>query len=186
MSMWGWMGDFTGMDLNAMNNQWNAAQNAQMQPMLNSIVHQNMNNPQVQQAYHQHRMQGGQMSLEQFAYGWAATAGYSQAGMAAYQHNEQRNQAAEQAAWQGVQQAEQQRAAAQSDMASHYSHNQQVAGQNLMGQATYATPAGPQQLPYNLQPGYYQTPQGNYFVDAHRNYYFVDAWGNHYPIQPGY
>ena len=180
----GSVGDFTSMDLNALNNQWAAAQNAQMQPMLDNIVQQNMANPQVQQAYHQHRMQGGPLSLEQFAYQWAATGGFSAPGMAAYRQSEQINQSKEQAAWQGVQQAEQQRGAAQSQMAAHYSHNQQVAGQNLMGQATYATPVGPQVLPYNLAPGLYQTPQGNYVVDAQRNYWFVDAWGYHHPIQP--
>lgn len=179
----GSMTDFSGMDLNALNNQWAAAQNAQMQPILTNIVQQNMNNPQVQQAYHQHRMQGGQLSLEQYAYQWAATGGFTPPGMAAYQQSEQANQAKEQAAWQGLQQAEHQRGAAQSEMAAHYSHNHQVAGQNLMSQATYATPAGPQVLPYNLAPGYYQAPHGNYFVDAQRNYFFVDAWGYYHPIQ---
>lgn len=177
------MGDFTSMDLNALNNQWAAAQNAQMQPMLNNIVQQNMNNPQVQQAYHQHRMQGGQLSPEQFAYEWAATAGFSPPGVAAYRQSEQSNQSKEQAAWQGVQEAEQQRGAAQSEMAAHYNYNQQVAGQNLRSQATYATPVGPQVLPYNLAPGDYHTPQGKYFVDAQRNYWFVDAWGYQHPIQ---
>jgi hypothetical protein len=39
------------------------------------IVEQNMHDPRIQQMYRAHRMQGGQMTLEQFAYWYAATAG---------------------------------------------------------------------------------------------------------------
>jgi hypothetical protein len=40
-----------------------------------AIVERNMNDPNVQEMYRTHRMQGGMMSLEQFAYWYAATAG---------------------------------------------------------------------------------------------------------------
>jgi hypothetical protein len=39
------------------------------------IVEHNMNDPRIQELYRAHRMQGGQMTLEQFAYWYAATAG---------------------------------------------------------------------------------------------------------------
>ena len=39
------------------------------------IVDQNMNDPRIQEMYRAHRMQGGMMTLEQFAYWYGATAG---------------------------------------------------------------------------------------------------------------
>ena len=63
-------GDFTQLDLTALNNQWANAQNVQMEQQLQSNLQQLMQDPRFNQAYANYRAQGGPMSCEQFAYGW--------------------------------------------------------------------------------------------------------------------
>ena len=171
------------MDITALYNQMAAEQNAQMQQGCSAIVQQTMNNPHVQQAYNAYRMQGGPLSFPDFAYQWAATRGFAPDAVLDYQRNEQRNQHQEKIAHDNLRAAEGARGAAINQMNAHYAHNQQVAGQNLMGQATYATPWGAQSLPYTWEPGYYQGPQGErYYVDPQRNYFFIDPWGQFHPM----
>lgn len=179
----GGYGDFTNMDLNALNNQFNAHQNGQMGGQLQSLMQQNMADPRVQQAYRQHQSQGGMMSFEQFVHGWIATGGYTPEGMRHYRETEQINQQREWVANQNLRAAEAQRGQAQAENSAHFAHNQSVAGQNLMGQANYNTPMGPQSYSYTLPPGYHQTPQGQLFVNAQGEYFRVGADGWHYPIQ---
>ena len=176
------MFDFTNLDLTAMNNAWNAQQNAQMGGQLQGMMQQNMANPHIQQAYRLHQMQGGQMNYEQFVYGWMATGGYTPQGIQYWRQSENFNQHQEWIAQQGLRFAEMQRGQAQADNWAHFAHNQSVAGQNLMGQANYMTPMGPQAYSYTLPPGYHQTPQGNLFVNDQGEYFRVDQFGNHQRI----
>lgn len=156
-----------------------AAQNAQMQQMTASIVQQNMRNPQVQAAWNQHRAQGGGMSLEQFAYQWAATGGFSPQGMAYYQQNEAANRAKEMAALQGVRQAEAARGQAQRNLQEGYARNQAEAGRNLQGRRTYADPAtGGQVALQYLQPG-----QPSYDPGSGRTY-VMDGNGTYWSAGP--
>jgi hypothetical protein len=176
--------DFTQIDFTALNNQWANAQNAQMHQQLQSNLQQLMSNPQFNGAYQNYRAHGGPMSQEQFAYGWMATGGYTPEGMQRWRQNEAYNQHREQVAWQGMRAAEDQRRDAQAENSAHYAHNQSIAGMNLMNQAPYATPMGPQVLPYNLRPGWYDGPNGErYFVDPFGQYFYIDPSGNPYPIQ---
>ena len=170
------------MDLNAVNNQWAAQQNGAMNGQLQGMMQQNMANPHIQQAYRQYQMQGGPMNFEQFVYGWMATNGYSPQGIQHWRQTENFNQQQEWIAQQGLRYAEMQRGQAQMEHSAHFQHNQTVAGQNLMGQANYATPMGPQTLSYTLAPGYHQTPQGTVFVNPQGEYFMVDQAGYHYRI----
>lgn len=177
-------GDLTQLDFTAINNQWANAQNAQMNQQLQSNMQQLMYNPQFNQAYQNYRAQGGPMSLEQFAYGWMATAGYSPDGMQRWRQSEVYNRQREQAAWQGMRAAEDQRRDAQAENAAHYAHNQSIAGMNMMNQAPYATPMGPQVMPYTLPAGWHFGPNGErYYVDPQGQYFLVDQAGNWHPIQ---
>lgn len=179
----GFFGDFTGMDLNAFNNQLNAQMNHQMDGRLQGMMQQNMADPRIQQAYRQYQSQGGPASFEQFVYGWIATGGYTPEGMRHYRDTETANQQREWVSHQNLRAAEMQRGQAQSENWSHFSHNQTVAGQNLMGQATYDTPMGPQVHSYTYPPGYHQTPQGTVFVNDRNEHFMVGPDGWHYPIQ---
>ncbi|MBX3166177.1 MAG: hypothetical protein KF760_02150 [Candidatus Eremiobacteraeota bacterium] len=179
----GFLGDFTNLDLTAINNQWNTQQNAQMNGQLQGMMQQNMADPRIQQAYRQYQSQGGPMSFEQFVYGWMATGGYTPEGMRQYRETENANQQREWAGHQNLRAAEMQRAQAQAENRAHFCHNQSIAGQNLMGQATYATPMGAQVYSYTMPPGYHQTPQGTVFVNDRNEYFLVGADGWHYPIQ---
>ena len=171
------------MDLTAYANQLASEQNAQMQMGRDSIVQQLMQDPQVQQGYQNYRMQGGPLSFPDFAYQWAATRGFSPDGVRDFQNRERVNQYNEKVALDGVRAAEGQSAAAINQWNTNFANNQQVAGQNLTGQATYATPWGPQVLPYTWEPGYYQGPNGqNYYVDANRNYFLIDQWGQYHAM----
>lgn len=68
-------------DITAWYNQQVAQNNQYFQQMENQITYQNMQNPQVQRRYQQYQQQGGNGSFENFAFGWAATGGYSPEGM---------------------------------------------------------------------------------------------------------
>ncbi len=179
----GFFGDFTNMDLSALNNQFNFQQNGQMGGQLQGLMQQNMADPRVQQAYRQYQSQGGPMSFEQFVHGWIATGGYTPEGIRQYRETEDLNQRRERVAHENLRAAEAQRGQAQAENSAHFAHNQSIAGQNLMGQAHYATPMGPQTYSYTLPPGYHQTPQGYIFVNARNEYFLVGADGLHYPIQ---
>jgi hypothetical protein len=175
-------GDFTQMDLNAVNNQWAAQQNGQMNAQLQGEMQQAMANPQIQEAYRQYQMRGGPMNYHDFVYGWMATAGYSPQGIQKWRESENFNQHQEWIAQQGLKMAEMQRGQAQMENWGHFHHNQSVFGQNLMGQANYETPMGPQTHSYTLPPGYHDTPQGRIFVNVQGEYFQVDAHGNHYQM----
>jgi len=183
---WAQYGDFTSLDITQMYNQQVQQNNAYFQSQTQQMVQANMANPQVQYAYQQFLGRGGQASFEQFAYYYAATGGFSQQGIQNYNQTSQNINAQQQSAWNGYQQAQQQRQQAVQQWQSGYYQNQREAGYNLNGQATYSTPAGPQVLYYNQQPGYSQQNGQNYYMDPGGNYYYVHPNGTVQPIQRGW
>lgn len=163
-----------------------ANQNAQMQAMTDGIVQQNMNNPQVQAMYQQHRAQGGQYSFEQFCYMYAATGGFTPQGTAYWQQNEANISRQQQQAWANYQNAQAQSAAALQDWRNGYSANQAEAGNIMQGYQTYSTPGGGSQvLPYTWQPGYQSYNNQSYYVDPSYNYY-QQTPGGYYQQVPTY
>jgi hypothetical protein len=75
--------DLMNIDVNAMNNAWNAQQNATMNDQLSQMIWANANDPYVQQVYVQ-QVNAGLFygSIEEFAYKWIVTGGKSDAGYA--------------------------------------------------------------------------------------------------------
>lgn len=57
---------------------------AQMRATENTIVQSNLNNPYIQQRYHDYRAAGGNLAPEQYAYMYGATAGFTPQGVATY------------------------------------------------------------------------------------------------------
>ena len=147
------MFDFLNFDTNALFTQMNGAMNRQMAGVERQVIAQAMNDPRCTAMYRDHRMQGGMLTPEQFAYEYAATGGFTPQGMANYRASEAANQAGERAAWRGLQQAEAARGSAQAEQAAHFAVNQQEAGRGLMGQSMWTEPtcglsvALPQTLP---------------------------------------
>jgi hypothetical protein len=161
----------------------------QAQNQVQQAVQQRMQDPAVQQAWHQYvqRMGGRpQMDYPTFTYYYIYTNGFSQQGMAHMQSTEggiQRDQARAQA---DLRQAQAQRAAAQQAQRDGYSANQQEAGRALMGQSTYVAPNGqPFQLPHTWQPGTYRHQGQTYRVDAGGRYHVLGSNGWWYPLTPG-
>lgn len=182
--------DFTGMDLSAMYNSWASGQNTQMNTMTQNIVQQNLQNPQVQAMYQQYLQSGGTASPEDFAYMYAATGGFTPEGTAYFQQTEANNAAKEAAAYGDYQAAQAGSAAAISDWSSGDSSNMNEAGNGLMGNGTYTTPGGSNQvLPSTWQAGgTYSYNNQTYYVDPSGAYYQVDPnnAGWMYPVYPTY
>jgi hypothetical protein len=153
------------------------------------IVADNMRDPRIQQAYQAHRLQGRQMTLEQFCYWYAATAGGT--NVRGYVENENDINRKE------------------TDARKSYHHhvnklwkdtcderndvNDQIAGGRgdiLSGGTNYHNPytGRNEYLPYNVpaghtQPGYYgdprtMTPNGTYQYGAPNgwNYDMIPVW----------
>lgn len=174
--------DFTAM-INAQMAQMDAVL-AQGQQQVNAIVQQRMQDPAVQAAYQQHlaraRASGMQpWNFETFAYNYAATGGFSAQGVAAWQQNEAANNAKVMSAWQGLREAEANRAAAQADNAASFSRNMNEAGNQLMGNSTFASPNGYSSvLPHTWQANSLHVYEGNtYYVDVSGQYF---AYSNGY------
>lgn len=168
------MFDFLNLDLNAMFAGMSGAMNQQMAGVERQVVAQAMNDPRCAAMYRDHRMQGGMLTPEQFAYQYAATGGFTPQGMANYRSSEAANQAGERAAWQGLQQAQAARGAAQAEHSAHFSANQQEAGRSLMGQTTWIEPT------YGISAALPQTmPPSSVYQDPHSGRTFgTDASGN--------
>lgn len=178
-----------GPDYGAMINQQMQImqqRNMQMQQMQNTIVQQNMQNPQVQAMYRQHLAQGGQMSFPQFAYMYAATGGFSQQGIQNYRNSESQNQRNEQNAYQGYLNAQRERGQAQQQYMDGYHRNNQEFGNTLQGNSTYSSPMTGQQVLPHTQPGqpYYDQNTGRTYVMNNLGQYFVRMPnGSWYPMQ---
>jgi hypothetical protein len=174
-------------DLNAYFAQQNAMMQQQMATLQGQIVHRNMNDPRVVAMYQQALRQGYRGSLQDFAYGYAATGGYTPEGMRYYQQTEARNQAAEAAAARRYQDAVQSRGNAIAERNAHAAQNQYDAGLGLQGRQRYADPVTGQQTERSYMAagdtGYDRTTGRVYQRDGYGNYYSCGADGC-FPVQP--
>jgi hypothetical protein len=163
---------------------------ARGQQMVNQMVQQRMQDPQVQAAYQRYAAQSGgrpAMDYPTFTYQYIYTNGFSTQGIARARSVEAGNQARERAAWQGVQQAQAERAQAQQGLQDSRFRNQQEAGRGLMGQSTYVAPNGtPIALPHTWQRDTQHDYNGQrYRVDASGQYFVLGGDGWWYPMAPG-
>ncbi|MBL8590960.1 MAG: hypothetical protein JNK46_20680 [Methylobacteriaceae bacterium] len=185
-----WAGSAAAQDLNAMNNAFNARMNAQMGAMQNSIIQQNLNNPQVMAMYRQHLAQGGRMSPQQFAYAYAATGGFSAQGYANYQATSNQIAAQQQQAMQGYRAAQDASRQAIGAWNQGFSNNMQEAGRNLMGQGSYVDPRSGGNVALNYLPSAgpsYNPQTGMYYAqDGAGRYWASRGDGYWVPMAPAY
>ncbi len=160
-------------DWYGMVNQQAAEQVAYVQ----GIVQQNMANPQIQAQYRQALANGYRGSIDQYAYGYAATGGYTPQGYANYEATSAQIAAQQQNAMNGYQAAVQNSRNAIDGLNDVYSRNTNEAGNGLMGNGTYSSPYpnANQVLPDGWQPNTVNHYQGqDYWVDHAGNYFHVD------------
>jgi hypothetical protein len=74
--------DFTSMDITGMYNAWAHDQNQLMGQITQDIIYRNVNDPHVQAMYFQAVAQGYFGSIEDFAFAYAQTAGFTPGGIA--------------------------------------------------------------------------------------------------------
>lgn len=73
--------DLMAQDFKAMNAQFNAHLNAQMNATTSNIVQTNMNDPYVQQQYRLYLQRGGTLDFSSYCFRYAETGGFSERGM---------------------------------------------------------------------------------------------------------
>ncbi|MCA0320397.1 MAG: hypothetical protein LCH88_20280 [Proteobacteria bacterium] len=174
-------------NLNAMNDAFNARMNGAMQSQYQNQYAQLMQNPRFQQMYHQHRAQGGQMSVQQFAYNYMATGGFTEQGMRNYQNSRSQIEDQQRRGMQDMRAAEEARARAQMGYANGYHRNNGEFGRTLQGNSTYTGPNGQNHVLPHTQPGVVQRDaQGRAFVmDNNGQYYQYTPYGWQ-PMRSGY
>jgi len=161
---------------------------AQMREQEQQIVQQLMQNPDCVARYQQHVAAGGGLSFPQFAYQYAATAGFSNDGIARFRDNERRNLEGERRAWAGYRGAQDQRAITQNGYAEGYFANQVEAGNVLQGNSSWIDPASGQNraLAYSGQNTIVDPATGQTFYrDDSGQYYALGSDGLWYPMTPG-
>jgi len=177
--------DFTGMDITGAYNNWAAGQNYQMQGIQNDIISQNMNNPQVIAMYNQSAASGQfNGTLEQFAYNYAATAGFT--NVQGYYNTSNDIVNKEKNAWAGYQGAVNNYRDAYGNYTGGFSNNMKEAGNGLAGNSTYYGYGNGQVLPHTWDYNTVNTYQGNqYYVDPSGAYWMADpnGSGNWYQLQ---
>ena len=124
--------DFTRMNLNQMNNNFNAQLNNQMAQRQQQMVQSNLNNPQVMAAYRA-GVCGPGLTPQQFALKWAATGGCTPQGYANYNRTTQQITANDAAAYRNYQAAQAQRSQAMAQQQQGFYNNQYQAGMQLRG-----------------------------------------------------
>lgn len=161
----------------------------QAQQAGDAAVRQRMQDPQVQQAYQQYRMQmqaSGQQPMDfyRFTYEYIYTNGFSRDGIAHRARVENGNRAAEMNAVRGMREAEQNRANAMQAQRDGYSRNQQEAGRQLGGNSSFHAQNGTSTvLPHTWQSNTTHVYQGNtYHVDPSGQYYVQGTDGWWYPL----
>lgn len=185
------LGSAQAQDYGAMIQQQMNAMNqrlAQGQQMVNQMVQQRMQDPQVRAAWQQYLAQTRNqpaMDYATFTYNYIYTNGFSAAGIAHARRTEAGNQAAEMQAYQGLRQAQQNRADAMQAQRDGYARNQQEAGRGLMGQSTYRAGNGAAvSLPHTWQANSMHQHQGRtYYVDPSGQYFVRGDNGWWYPLQ---
>lgn len=160
----------------------------QMQQMQQGILNQNMQNPQVQAMYQQHRAQGGTMSFEQFSYNYAATGGFTPEGIARYNQSENAIRQRDQAAVQAYRQNQAQNAEVFRQMQEQNDRFARQRGNILSGTSDYTDPSTGQRynLPNTGAPGsgYYDPNSGQGFYQGPGNqFYRADPNGYDYELE---
>lgn len=152
--------DYDGMLAQALQQSQNLSY--QMANAEQAIVTQNLAHPQVQMLYQQHRMQGGGMSPQQFAYMYAATAGFTPDGTRRFRQTEMVNQANEASSYQGYLAAQRARGLAQQNYADRFQANNAEFGNLLQGNSTWygGWNGGATVLPHTLPNHSYYDDQG--------------------------
>jgi hypothetical protein len=168
-------------DITAWYNNHVAQQNHHFQQIEQQLTRQNMQDPQVQQMYGQYQSNGGQGSFEQFAFGYAATGGYTPRGWNHWHQSQTQ-----------IQNRDRQSVA---DYHNHvnrlwaetndYRRNVQdrIAyhrGELLSGNGTYVDPftGQHQQLPYTSETGTWHTDYYGY------QQFQMDSFGNYWMRNP--
>jgi hypothetical protein len=160
---------------------------AQMQQAEQQLVQRVMQDPQCQAMYQQHLAGGGRLTFPQFAYQYAATAGFTRDGSARFRAGEASNQQRERAAWQDYRAAEQQRGQGQQAYMDGYARNQQESGRVMQGDSSWVDPAsGAQRALSYLGPNDAVDPDTGqrFHRDDSGRYYAQGADGLWYPLQP--
>lgn len=168
-------------DWQAMNNAFNAQLDAAMNGTLNGIISTNVNDPRIQQMYQQ-AVATGQFhgSLADYAYAWAYTGGFSQQGYANAMNTNNQLAAQHNGMMQDYRASQQNYRDAYNGLVNGQAANQWESGLGLMGQNTYNSQYGAQQLPHTWQPGYYDYNGNSYMVDGSGQYYMADPYGSGY------
>jgi hypothetical protein len=164
-----------------------AADQAAQDSIINGIVQQNMANPQVQTGYNQWIANGGGGTYEEYAYGWAATGGYSAQGLANYGATSADIANQYQNAIQGYWDAMGNYQDAYGAYTGSFSAHMNDAGNGLAGNGTfYNSYSGMNEvLPYTWQPGTVNTYNGStYYVDPVGTYWQFDQNGYMYGVSP--
>lgn len=167
--------------------QHGANLSARMQQAEQQLVQRVMQDPRCQAMYQQHLAGGGRLTFEQFAWQYAATAGFTPDGIARFRAGEASNQQREHAAWQAYREAEQQRGEAQQANMDGYARNQREAGRVMRGDSSWVDPTtGAQRAVSYLGPNDAVDPgTGQRFHrDDTGRYYAQGADGLWYPMQP--
>ena len=133
-------GDFTGLDITSMYNNWAAGQNAQMYYQTQQIIDEVYQDPRFQSMYWQYVNSGGTATIAQYAYSYAATGGFTPQGMQIYQNSEAMSAAKVQSAWQNYQNAVAGYRDEYGNYTGGFSKNINEAGNILMGNSTYIDP----------------------------------------------
>lgn len=155
--------DYDAYIRDALRRQDEIFQGAQQQADL--IVQQLMAEPIVQNAY-QHAWDAGfRGSFDEYAYGWAATRGYTREGIAYFNAIEAQNAANEHAALRGYRQAQANFAAAIAAENTAAGRRSADVGMLLGGYTMQNTPGGPQWGRSNGN-GTFTGPNGNQFGQA--------------------
>lgn len=176
-------GDFTGMDLNALNNAFGSSLDAQMQAHLNGIVQANMNNPEIQRQYQVYLQQGGTLNFPSYCYRYAETGGFTQQGYRHAMATQAQIHAQDTANMNAYRQHSQQLQQATYDYRNAVQDNwAQQRGENLSGQSPYVNThdGSTWQLPNTATPGevFQDSSSGNYFVmDVHGQYWMSNGQG---------
>lgn len=126
--------DWTNVDVNAMNNDWNARQNEVMNNQLSQMIWANMNDPQVQAVYIQ-QVNAGLFygSIEEFAYKWIVTGGMSAEGYGRAMDTNAQIDAQHQTMMNGYWDSMGNYQGAYNDYTDGYVYNQDQAGQIMLG-----------------------------------------------------
>ncbi|MDP1564003.1 MAG: hypothetical protein Q8M16_21690 [Pirellulaceae bacterium] len=158
-----------------------AQNNQYFQQLENGITQQNMQNPEIQRQYQAYAANGGSGSFQDYAFGWAATGGYTPTGWGVWNASESQIQRRDQQAISDYHnytnnlwtETNNERRQVQDRMAYHR-------GELLSGNGTYVNPwnGSHHTLPYTSSTG---TTHQDYYG---HNQFQMDAFGNQWMQHP--